>query len=219
MLKNIDLQILNIIYFVILPIIGLIAGYNFGRYRRWAESNSGEALVMQLLKAYCKDNKAHVLNCVTLKLEDGSTTQIDHILICTKGIFVIETKHYSGWIFGNPFSKVWTQVIFKNRYKFQNPLFQNYKHVKVIQGILEFIKPHCIHNIVVFSGNSQFITEKINNVCYIEELIDKLNNYPEDVLSLNHLQFCVGRIEYVRLKISQKTDLEHNEHLMQKFGR
>lgn len=35
---------------------------------------------------------------VTLKTFDG-TTQVDHILVSPHGIFVIETKNLTGWIF------------------------------------------------------------------------------------------------------------------------
>lgn len=210
---------INLICLLILPIIGLILGYNIGMYQRWSVENSGEALVRQFLAEYCKNKDAHVLNCVTLRLEDGSTTQIDHILVSTKGIFVIETKHYKGWIFGNPKSKMWAQIIFKNKYKFQNPLFQNYKHVKEIQRIFEFLEPPLIHNIVVFSGESIFKTAKIDNVCYANGLIPTIEKYSDGALSLNRVQFCIGRLEYLRLEITQKTDVEHQAYLMKKFGR
>ena len=32
--------------------------------------------------------------------------------------------------------KQWTQKIYKKSYKFQNPLHQNYKHMKVLEMIL-----------------------------------------------------------------------------------
>jgi hypothetical protein len=83
----------NIIYLLILLVMGLVVGYTIGIYRRRRVENTGEALVRHSLEKYCENKDAHVLNCITLRLEDGSTTQIDHILICTKGIFVIETKH------------------------------------------------------------------------------------------------------------------------------
>lgn len=95
----------NITYLLILIVMCLVVGYIIGIYRRQRRrrrvENSGEALVRRSLGEYCKNKDAHVLNCITLRLEDGSTTQIDHILVITKGIFVIETKHYKGWIFGN----------------------------------------------------------------------------------------------------------------------
>lgn len=80
-----------------------------------------------------------VVNNVTLSI-DGSTTQIDHVLICTKGVFVIETKHYNGWIYGDAKQKQWMQVFFKKRSQFQNPIHQNYKYIKAIQALFDFIK-------------------------------------------------------------------------------
>jgi hypothetical protein len=198
--------------------IGLIVGYAIGVYSRWSAQNSGEERVKRCLEDYCKNNRAHILNCITLRLEDGSTTQIDHILVCTKGIFVIETKHYKGWIFGNAKSKIWTQIIYRNRFTFQNPIFQNYKHVKAVQRIFEFLEPQHIHNIVVFSGESTFKTSKIDNVCYIDELIPIIESHSNDTLSLNRVQFCVGRLEYLRLKLTKQTDVEHQAYLAQKFG-
>jgi hypothetical protein len=202
-----------------LPAIGLIIGYTIATYRRWRVQNSGEAQVRRSLEEYCKNNVAHVLSCVTLRLEDGSTTQIDHILVSTKGIFVIETKHYKGWIFGNPKSKVWAQIIYRNKYIFQNPIHQNYKHVKEVQRILDFLEARFIHNVVVFSGESVFKTPKIDNVCYIEELIPAIEKHSDEALSLNRVQFCVGRLEYMRLELTQKTDVEHQTYLAKKFGR
>lgn len=214
----------SFVYWLIIFLV-LVFGYIVGAYRRWRVEepwrieNSGEALVSHSLEEYCKNKDAHVLNSITLRLADGSTTQIDHILISAKGIFVIETKHYKGWIFGNARSKSWAKIIYKNRYIFQNPLFQNYKHVKEIQRIFHFIGPHLIHNIVVFSGGSIFKTPRINEVLYLEELIPAIEKYSDGALTLNRIQFCVGRLEYMRLKLTQKTDLEHQAYLEQKFGR
>ena len=151
----------NIIYLLILFVMGLVVGYIIAIYRRWRFENSGEALVRHSLEKYCKNKDAHVLNCITLRLEDGSTTQIDHIVVSTKGIFVIETKHYKGWIFGNARSKAWAQIIYKNKYLFQNPLFQNYKHVKEVQRIFEFLEPRLIHNIVVLVENLHLKPQKL----------------------------------------------------------
>jgi hypothetical protein len=42
--------------------------------------------------------------------------------------------------------------------------------------------------------------------------------YSDGALSLNRVQFCVGRLEYMRLELTHKTDLEHQAYLTQKFG-
>ena len=55
-----------------------------------------------------------VLDDILLESKNG-TTQIDHICIGPKGVFVIEDKNYSGWIFGDENSKYWTQTIYKEK--------------------------------------------------------------------------------------------------------
>ena len=209
------MQDLNILFLVFI----FIFGFSSGRYQRRNKENSGETQVRQALMKYCSNNDAHILSNITLRLQDRSTTQIDHILISGKGVFVIETKHYTGWIFASANSKVWTQVIYKIKNKFQNPLLQNYKHVKAVQGVLEFIEPKYIYNIVVFSGDAVFKNIKPDNVYYKNELISAIEAFPNNVLSLNRVQFCVGRLEYNRLQLTHETDIEHQMYLMQKFGK
>ncbi len=46
---------------------------------------------------------------------DGKTSQIDHLVISKKVIFVIETKNYTGWILGNENNQFWTQVIYREK--------------------------------------------------------------------------------------------------------
>ncbi|WP_234999885.1 nuclease-related domain-containing protein [Legionella quinlivanii] len=64
----------------------------------------------------------------------------------------METKHYKGWIFAKENARSWSQSLYYDKFRFQNPLRQNYKHVNAIQKALDFIEPHHVHNIVVFSG-------------------------------------------------------------------
>lgn len=193
-------------------------GLAVGKYRKYKEENTGEALVRQLFHKKLNHNTYHVLNDVTLPI-GKETTQIDHVVIATTGIFVIETKHYSGWIFGDKNSKVWTQTIFKKKSKFQNPIRQNYKHVKAIQDLFDFIPVEYVHSIIIFTGDAEFKTQKPEGVCFIEECISEIQSYQDEVISLNRLQFCVGRLEYFRCLISEQTDIEHIKKLNDKFGK
>lgn len=68
----------------------------------------------------------------------GKTTEIDVLMIHEKGIFVFESKNYSGWIFGNADQLNWTQSLQngeKNR--FYNPIRQNRTHIKALAEFLE----------------------------------------------------------------------------------
>lgn len=93
----------------------------------------------------------------------NGTTQIDHVVISRYGIFVIETKNYDGWIYGNETQRLWTQVIYRNKNQFQNPLHQNYKHTKSLATL--FNLPHNrIHSVVYFAGKAEFKTQMPPNV-------------------------------------------------------
>jgi len=201
-------------------VIGVLIGYtikNSYRYRLLLNQNRGEASVRTAIVSKFQPPNFHLLNNVTLPFQDG-TTQIDHILISTKGIFVLETKHFSGWVYGNEQSKQWMQVIYRMKNRFQNPLHQNYRHVKAIQQLLEFLPEEQIHSIVVFSGSAEFKSGMPKGVVYVSHLASYLNAFQDDVISVNRLQFCVGRLECKRYEITKATDVQHRAYLAKKFG-
>lgn len=85
------------------------------------------------------------------------TTEIDHLIVSRFGVFVVELKDRSGWIFGNATDAYWTAVHFQKKFKFQNPLHQNYGHVKALESFLG-VDARLIHGIVVFRGSFEFKT-------------------------------------------------------------
>ncbi len=60
-------------------------------------------------------------------------SQIDHVVITPRGLFVIETKNYNGEIKGKRAEKSWTV---SNRFKMYNPFMQNYGHIQAIKSYL-----------------------------------------------------------------------------------
>ena len=77
----------------------------------------------------------HKFKNVTLPTEYGSS-QIDHIIVSKYGVFVVETKMMTGWIYGKQYDKEWTQKFPNKSFKFQNPLRQNYGHIKALQAFI-----------------------------------------------------------------------------------
>lgn len=59
----------------------------------------GEANVNRILERLIKD-VYKIYHDVYVPNGEGGTTQVDHIVTSPYEIFVIETKHYKGWIFG-----------------------------------------------------------------------------------------------------------------------
>jgi Nuclease-related domain len=204
-------------------LLALIVGFVFGRYRASMASgtssyqNRGEALLSQVALANFGPPDYHLMNHVTLQMDDG-TTQVDHILVSRFGVFVIETKDYKGWIFANANQANWTQVLFKWKFKFQNPIFQNLRHVRAVQTLLDFLPPGAIRSVVVFTGDAKFQTAMPQGVFSVSGLIQYLREQTFEVMSLNRMQFCVGRLETVRLAISGTTDVEHVQNLERRHG-
>lgn len=192
--------------------ISYLLGRLHTRYRTSTFQNRGEALVSRKLQSNFTGPDYHLLNHITLKLKNR-TTQIDHILVSRFGVFVIETKDYGGWIFANPKHETWTQVLYRKKFKFQNPIFQNMQHVEAVKNTLDFLQPSCIQSLVVFTGDATFKTDIPPNVFTVSKLIEHLRNQTHEAISLNRLQFCVGRIETARLAISREIDLEHVKNL------
>jgi nuclease-like protein len=199
-------------------LVALTVGFAIGRYRRaYAYQNRSEALLSRIVRRNFGPPNYHLLNHVTLRLQDG-TTQIDHILVSRFGVFVIETKDYKGWIFANANQAKWTQVLFKHKFSFQNPIFQNDRHVRAVQRRLDFIPPAAIKSVVVITGKAVFKTEVPPGVFSVSGLLDYLRHQTVEVMSLNRMQFCVGRLETTRLAISDETDVEHVQHLERRHG-
>ena len=80
------------------------------------------------------------------------TTEIDLVFIHETGVYVIESKNYSGWIFGDEKSQKWMQT-FPNgqKYPFYNPIKQNIGHIKALQLILPSIEKEHYKSVIVFS--------------------------------------------------------------------
>ena len=157
----------------------------------------------------------HALHNVTLPTPDG-TTQIDHIFVSCFGIFVVETKNMKGWILGEENQKEWTQKFFKKSFKFQNPLRQNYKHVKALEALLG-VRSTVIHSVVVFVGDSTFKSPIPDNVTYGRGYITYIKSFRKKVLSAAQVQKAVARIQSGRLTPSRKTDRQHVQQLKKRF--
>ncbi|MDD2769280.1 MAG: nuclease-related domain-containing protein [Methylococcus sp.] len=194
-------------------------GVFLGRWLRIEKELEGEAVVRQILTANLKPPQYHVMNNLTLRSGDG-TTQVDHVVVSRFGVFVIESKHYRKcWIFGDAKSPTWTAAYVTGKFSLQNPLLQNYKHVKTLEALLkDILPPEHLHSWVAFTGSAEFKTAMPENVTHAYQLIPKLQSYNRARLSPQQLEQCVGRLECHRLAISKKTDVEHVAYLNRKFG-
>lgn len=140
----------------------------------------GERRVNSVLDRKLPSNEYKIFDDITLPSSFGPT-QIDHIVVSRYGIFVIETKNYTGWIFGDARSRQWTQVIFKEKNRFMNPLRQNYKHTKAVESFFS-LGPQYVHSVVVFAGDAKFKTDLPGNVIHRRDLYPYIRSKRELLL-------------------------------------
>jgi len=116
-----------------------------------------------------------------LVLGENYETQIDHILINSRGIFVIETKNYTGIIIGKEDDKNWIQIINDNKYFFSSPILQNEFHIKMIRNYIFEDIP--IYSIIAFSNKSNLKVKANKDVIHINELNETISKKPDGCLS------------------------------------
>lgn len=106
-----------------------------------------------LYKELCKikGNKYYLFN---LYIPTKSNyTEIDLIMINKNGIFVFESKNYSGTIYGDEHCGTWTQFFTqKQKFSFYNPIIQNNSHIIALRNLLGDMP---MYNIVVFPDNTK----------------------------------------------------------------
>ncbi|MDO3720663.1 nuclease-related domain-containing protein [Marinobacter sp. chi1] len=177
----------------------------------WLKGKFGEFLVNLSARWFLDKSQYHLIKNVTLPSEDGST-QIDHVLISEFGVFVVETKNMKGWIFGGPHQRFWTQKIYRSNHKFQNPLHQNYKHVKTVQTLLG-LGDHQMYSVVVFVGGSTFKTPMPENVTQGLGYVRYIKSQRDLVLSQEQVAEVREKMASGRLRESFATDRAHVRHV------
>ena len=115
----------------------------------------------------------------------NGTTEIDLLMICRRGIFVFESKNYSGWIFGKESQQKWTQTLpygrGSHKEHFYNPILQNKGHLQALQNYIGAEVP--LWSIIVFSERCT-----LKNVQVTSPNVSVVNRYdllPEVTMRLN----------------------------------
>lgn len=204
------LESLVLIAFLIAALAGLL-------YGAWWSTRLGrrQGAVAAVVK-HTFPRRHKLMHHVTLPIRAG-TTEIDHIIVADTGVFVIEAKHYSGWVFGRAGDAQWTQVLYRTHRRFQNPIRQNYGHIKAVQALSNFPDQHYI-SVVVFTGTAQLKTDMAPGVVRLAELGSFLNQPRPVVFTPEQMALIIGRIELARLDRSAEADEQHINNVRVRIG-
>jgi len=177
----------------------------------WVKGCLGELLVRFFAHWQLDKETYRRLHNVTLPTPDG-TTQIDHVFLSRYGVFVVETKNMSGWIFGSERQAQWTQKLYKRTFKFQNSLRQNYKHLKALEAILG-LSPEHLYSVITFVGGSTFKTEVPANVTQGIGFIRYIRSFQQPVFSEAEVDAMLQTLQTGRRAPTLATHREHVQNL------
>lgn len=204
----------NLVFFI-LGIGFLVATIFFSFIAKKIKGWLGEKNIANRLEKL-DPNKYIILNDLLIETENGGTSQIDHLVISVYGIFVIETKNYKGWIFGNEKAEKWSQVIYNQKNFFRNPVKQNWSHIYALKYILKGYSNLKYIPIIVFAG-SAVLKQIVSNipVIYDYELSNFVKNYPsEESISFNTVQEIVSILQKSSIK-DKETRKKHIKNVNQ----
>lgn len=174
----------------------------------------GESRVSRALHRMVDPGEVHIIEDLTLPAR-GGTTQIDHVVLSRHGVFVIETKNMAGWIFGAEDQSSWTQVLYRKKTRFQNPLRQNHGHVRTITDLLG-LEARQVHNVVAFVGAAEPRTPMPDNVVWSTRALAAFIATPRPVvLAPEALGALATRLTDARMEPGDQTRKAHVRHVKQ----
>lgn len=231
----------SIIYASFLLISAAALTVTYSVYSPKIKGFLGERKNNKSLKKLQKQGIGKHLKDITLS-KDGYSSQIDHLFINRSGIFVVETKNYSGELSGSEFDKEWTQTIGDKSYSAHNFARQNYSHIKALQPILAkyptlpvysilSFNPSCKLNLklnktvaVTYNNLNNAIKIRSRNPVLSEKEVDELFNILKDEKKKNHSvsKTHAGRVSLQQGYEQRAQDLgvtksEMNEMLVEKY--
>jgi hypothetical protein len=169
---------------------------------------------------------ARFLFNVYIPKENGGTTEIDVLMICSKGLFVFESKNFSGWIFGDESQNNWYQTLPADgrRKVFYNPVLQNRSHIHHLRMFLGEQVP--VHSIIVFSERCTLKSVQLhsNDVCVINRyhlfpMVTAIcNRIPTDLLSSVSIEEIYSKL-YPFTQVDGFTQVQHAANLYNRGGR
>jgi len=186
---------------------------HYAQMRGW----NGERIVANRLRKGLPNPDYFIFHNVYMPTTDGMTTQIDHVVVSEFGVFVLETKNYSGWIFASEDSKVWTQTLPRSKHTFQNPIRQNYRHVCAIAENLGLPKSY-IRGVVVFT-DGEFKRGMPPGVVYSSGAVQYVKSFSSRILKRKEVEQIVAAISEWDASVSKERRAAHVANLRARHGK
>lgn len=153
----------------------------------------GESKVAWRLSWLPKD-EYFIINDLLFHVNKDHTTQIDHVVVSPYGIFVIETKNHTGYIYGGENSPNWKKywkawyrgIEHSDELTFQNPILQNEAHVEALKKVLVKFDIDSFISIIAFSPKAELKVQVNNaNLMYWTQVRRFIRHFDNPVMSID----------------------------------
>ena len=205
--------LIPIIIFIIIFFIIIFLEKSFKFDKAKSLGKKGEKEISSILNTL--DTEYFVFNDIYLKFIN-ETVQIDHIILSTYGIFIIETKNYNGWIYGTDSSEFWIKNMYGKKYKFRNPLKQNISHMIALKKLFKLPENKFIP-IVVFLENATLKCKTEGLVIYSFELKKFIESYTIPILDKNTLHEIKNKLQDFS-NTDKNIEKEHIKNIQKKIN-
>lgn len=135
-----------------------------------------------------------------------STSEIDVVMLHEKGVFVFESKNYSGWIFGSADQRNWTVTFNANsKERFYNPIKQNQSHIKALAKHLG-LETDAFRSFIVFSERSSLKKVPPDTEEYVICRRHHLLKRVRGMLERSSVIFDAARFEEIETSLAELAD-------------
>lgn len=157
---------------------------------------AGENKVSRILHSLPREYQT--INNVIVPSQQG-TSQIDHIVVSPYGVFVIEAKNFSGWIYGTENSEQWKETFrTTGATSFRNPIKQNWGHIYALSSYLNLDK-RVFKSIIVFSNQAVLKIETTTPVISMSQLRKQITSYTQKIIPSEEVERIYNRINKTNL--------------------
>ena len=130
------------------------------------------------------------------------------------GVFVIETKGYKGWILGGENSEYWTQVIYKSKHQFYNPIKQNEGHVRFLRHLFKCPVDFPFIPIVVFNNSAELKVHVSNHIVVNRcNLNWAISQYHDIILNATQIDWIVNTIQRYYTLADKEEIRQHKQNV------
>jgi hypothetical protein len=168
------------------------------------KGTGGEFMIYSHLEKLGEPNR--LLPHLHLPKSDGTTIEIDLVMIARTGIYVFESKNFSGCIFGDEDSRYWTQTMKRGpKHEFYNPIWQNESRISSLKRQLA-LETDAFKSYVVFSDRctlkKMYVQSShvkvVNRHLIVREIIKDMAELPDIFTPLEINQIYSELVPYTR---------------------